>query len=148
VTEYPDLSTARSAIASLSIDTFAVFRDSQGAGDDTFDYTAGAITRPVGDASEVFNGPGRMSRAGSQGAGASIGDQAIEQTDYVFAVPIAAALGQGFEPKIGDVITCTDSVRDPQMVGKVWLVSNPIYSTFTVSRKAVCQLHLTPDGPQ
>jgi hypothetical protein len=148
VTEYPDLSAARSAIASLAIDTFVVVRDSQGAGDDTFDYTTGSSTRPVGDASEVYNGPGKMSQAGTQGAGASIGDQNLEQTDYVFGVPIADALGQDFEPKIGDVVTCTDSVRDPQMVGKVWLVSNPIYSTFTVSRKAVCELRLTPDGPQ
>jgi hypothetical protein len=148
VTEFPDLSTARDVIASLAIDTFRVDRDSQGTEDDTFDYDTGTITRPVGDSSTFYNGPGKMAQAGTQGAGASIGDQTLEQTDYVFSVPIASALAQDFEPKIGDVVTCTDSVRDPQMVGKVWVVSNPIYSTFTVSRKAVCTLRQTPDGPQ
>jgi hypothetical protein len=146
--EYPDLTAARTAIAALAVDTLQFDRDTEGASDDTFDYATGGETPPAGDTATVYSGPGKISQAGTQGAGTSIGEQTSEQTDYVASVPISEALAQDFEPKIGDTVTCLASVRDPQMVGKVWVVTDPIYGTFTVSRKAVCRLNLTADGPQ
>jgi hypothetical protein len=142
--ETPDLSAARDAVTALMIDGFRVVRDSQGSGDDSFDYATGVYGMPVGDSGTVYLGKGKISQAGTQGAGVTRGDLTTEATDYVFSVP----LDGGYEPRIGDVVVCTESVRDPNLVGKLWRVTDPLYSTFAVSRKATCELLLTPDGPQ
>lgn len=142
--EYPDLSAAREAIGGLMLDDFTVTRDPQGDADDTFDYTTGGLTPPVGDTSTPYAGKGKISPAGTQGRPQAQGDRPYEATDYSFSVPLEG----GYEPKVGDLITCTGSVRDPFLPGKQWLVTDPVYGTFAVSRKCVCQLRLTPDGAQ
>lgn len=142
--EYPDLSTARAAVTALMVDDFTVTEDPQGADDDSFDYTTATFTPPANDTATVYAGKGKIRLSGTVGAPQTEGERTYEATDYIFSAPITSS----YVPKVGQVITCTGSVRDATLVGKQWIVTEPLGGTFSVSRKARCELRQTPDGAQ
>lgn len=84
-------------------------------------YTGKGFVTPIASP----NNPG----AGSDPMNQSIGDTQITRIDYEIAVPLAAG---DFDP--GDRVVLV-SAYDPDLLGKIFIVTGPIPSTFASHRR-------------
>lgn len=119
----PDLTTARQQVANLMDDAVSVRRDPKGAENAVLDTVTGKLHGPgpdPDDSTVLYTGKALIRPQGDA---------------YVVGLPWDAGDFQH-----GDVVTCTASLRDPELVGKTFVVDSVPYQTYLVVRQLRCTL--------
>lgn len=132
----PDLSTAKAAVEALMDDTCRITRDL--ASDDSLpDYVTlrsskGSGPIPFYDGrckiKDLTNGKSSTRFEGKK-------EYAVALYELDIPLDSAPALHRG------DVVTMLTSRRDPGLVGRVFRVTEPVYKTFAIQRKALLELY-------
>ena len=122
-------------------DECVITRDAQLTGDDTWSDVTGTYTRPAGDDAELYDGPCLIWVDRSVGESEGGGEHK-KQVNYFMSVPVDSGLVVQAEDKV----TCTDSLRDPDLVGQEFSVDEMLTETFAVSRDI--RMHRLSSVPQ
>jgi hypothetical protein len=131
----PDLTGARAAVERLMDDTCTISSDPEYTADDTLDEETGELLRPAPDAATVYDGPCLVSAERITPSSSAEGGTTIETRVYHGLLPWNAPV-----PVVGSLLTVTSSRRDPELVGKVFIVRGVAFKTKLVSRRLALEL--------
>ena len=142
----PDLTSARRSLEEFMVDTCVIKRDVEGVTDDGYDpdtlliepqldgdtiydtATLGADFRPL-DGKIMFSPRRANARTEEEG------ESEMAYRMYNSYIPWDAP-----DLHLGDVVEITDSARDPKVIGRRYVISDVMYSTFLVGRGFVMEL--------
>lgn len=130
-----NLSGAKRVIESLMEgDECIITRDTEGTGDDVWSSATGTYAPPPNDTTTIYSGKCIVSNSGS-GSTAEYGGEYFVETTYWLTVPLEAD-----ELRSEDIVTVTASLRDPELIDKIFLIKEPLFTTFAVSRRVRMEL--------
>lgn len=127
----PNLERARLRVESFMTDTCVITRDAQEVYDDIIDENTGLITKPSPDATTLYDGPCLLISAGiGQAEGAQGGAiELLGQRTYRGYLPLSLL---GIEAH--DILTVTDCLRDPELIGRRFIIRGVYAETFAIFR--------------
>jgi hypothetical protein len=120
------LARGRSAAEALMVDACTVTR----VGDRGTDTTTGEVTEPT---STLYTGQCRVQQAQAQATEETVGEDHLLLLRLEVQLPMSVT---GLE--VGDLITITASVHDPDLPGRVFRIHDLAYKTHATSRRVQC----------
>jgi hypothetical protein len=132
-----DVEGARRVVGRILDDKLEVWRDSAGRLDDVLDEESGRLVRPRPDEVLVWKGLGALMPFGRPALTRPLGTALAPElptTDYQAVLPVNTP-----ELRADDVVRVVGSVRpgglrDPQLLGRRFRVSDELLGTYTVVR--------------
>lgn len=133
---------ARAAAEMLMQDTCTISRDPAFLTDSVLNETTGQLTAPAaGPLVQVYAGPCLVTPVVRQDTDVDEGGGPIVRGAYEATVPLSSA-----RVAIGDVLTVTVAVRDPQLVGARFVVRRTTVATNAFQRRMRLDLSVRADA--
>lgn len=131
---------ARAAALATMTDTCTIRRDPDFQADSTLNTTTGALTAAAPATVEVYAGPCLVSPLARQDDRGDEGGAPVVHGDHVAKIPVDAD-----ETAIGDILT-VDTSRDPQLVGKAFVIDGEVVGTQVFQRRLPLRLAVRADA--
>lgn len=135
-----NLSGAQQVVEGLMQDECEITRDVERTADDTWDAATGTYTPPADDTVIVYSGPCLISNRGG-GATQQEGGQYLTVSPYMISLPLDS---DPLQKKDRAVVTL--AVQDPGLQDAEFIVDEPLYSSFAVSRRASMHRNIPTPG--
>lgn len=128
-----NLTTAQRAVEAL-MDDLCIITHDVGVTDDAFDEATGKHVPADPDSTMIYAGPCKITPAGGTSSG-SEGGATVLATRYRGSLPASSP-----PVPVGSLLRVTSSLRDVQLVGRVFRVTGVAASTFLVQRRLELEL--------
>lgn len=135
-----NLTGAQRVIEDLMQDECEITRDAEGTADDTWDPVTGTYTPPEDDVELIYAGQCLVSNRGG-GSTREEGGQYLTHSPYTISLPLDA-------PELikKDRVLIVGSNQDPDLADKDFLIDEPLFSSFAVSRRATMHRNIPTPG--
>jgi hypothetical protein len=120
------LARGRAAVEALMVDACTITR----VGERDTDTTTGEVTEPV---STLYTGQCRVQQAQAQATEETVGEDHLLLLRLEVQLPMSVT---GLE--VGDLITITASVHDPDLPGRVFRIHDLAHKTHATARRVQC----------